>query len=817
MRDLLSDLRFAARSLSKRPGLVVLATLSLAIGIGATTAIFSAVNVLFLRPLPGIHHWDRAVEVGRTNDGRGFDTFGYPDFMDLRRDAAPLDQLALWSFGQWSLAVDGAGERIDGFYVSANYFETLGVRTTLGRTFLPDEDQGLGEHPVLVVSHGFWRDHLAADPNVIGKTVLLNRQPHTVVGVLDSEFRGHLIGPRSSVWVPLMQSPELVGRPELLTNRRMVSFAMLGRLAEGATVAEADVAVHTVMQRLAEEFPDSNSDRNAKVVPLGPVPGAGRIYVAGFTAMLMALVGVVLLLTCTNIAGMLGARGLAREREVAVRLALGCARGRLVRLMLAEAMLIAILGGALGSALSFLALRSLDLSSLPVPVTLEVDLGPDLRVLGFALLATTLAAALFGLFPALQATRPELVGAIRDSGARRGDSRHRLRQALVAAQVAMSLLLATSAGLFLRSLQHAAGVVTGFEAESVLMTSLDLSLEGYGDDNGRELIERIIERLEAVPGVRKAAFSVDLPLDMNARGTGIIPEGVDPDGPDPYVGVDLNQVTLGYFDTLGISLLRGRPFDATDHRQAPRVALVSRTFASQLSPDKEVLGQRFRYGERDADWTTVVGVVEDTKNQTIGETAKPFVYTYLEQDYADRGQLTVATGGDPPNGPPGMADAIRRAILEVDPSLSVPPVLSLASYTSLGTLPQRLAASITSALGVVALLLAGIGIYAAIAMSVAQRIREIGIRMALGEARVAVLRRVVAGAFRLVLPGLLAGAALSIAAGQLMAGFLIGTSPLDPLTLVLVAIAIGMVVTVASLAPARRASRIDPVVALRSE
>ncbi|HVS62296.1 MAG TPA: ADOP family duplicated permease [Thermoanaerobaculia bacterium] len=810
----LLDLRTAARSLRRRPLLTAVAVLSLAIGLGATTAIFSLVNVLFLRPLPGISDQDRVVEIGRTRQGQGFDSFNYLDFRDLRQRDGALEELALWSSGDWSLAAEDGGRRMAGLYVTPSYFRALGVRPSRGRLLNERAEDELGERGVVVLSHRTWQSELGGDEGVIGSEILLNRRSYRVVSVTDPAFQGHVGGVQMALFMPMSDSPTLESSPEHLTDRRIMAFNVLGRLAPGRTAAEAEAQVRTVMRNLAETYPDSNAERGAGIVPLGPVPGAGRGPAGGFMTLLMALVVVLLCATCANVAGIQTARALARERELGTRLALGCGRGRLLRLLMLEALLLALAGGAIGFALATVVVRALDFRRLPVPVSFQLDLSPDLRVFGFCFVLALLAAVLLGLPAAWQASTRPAGPALVGGGWRAAGTASRWRRVFVGVQVAGASALALVAGLFLRSLEQASQIQTGFDPSGVVLTGLDLSLEGYeGAAEGLPLLERVLERVEGIPGVERAALSKDLPLDLASHGTGVVPESWDAAGERRYFGVDTNQVTPGYFETLRVPLLQGRLFEERDREGAESVAVVSRTFAERWPEGRDaVLGARFRYGSLDGPWVSVIGVVEDTKNQMLMDSAEPFVYLPLAQEYEPRLTLVARAGGEQ-----DLSDELRQAVLEIDPSLSLTPVITLVQLTGLGTLPQRMAAILGAVVGSFALLLAGLGIYGVVAFQVTQRSREIGLRMALGEVRGAVTRRILRGAFRLVLPGLVVGGLLGAGLARLLRSLLLGLSPLDPTAVVAVAVTVGALVTLASLFPARRAASVDPAVALRNE
>ncbi len=810
-----TDLRNALRQIRRRPLFALVAALSLAIGVGANTAIFNAVSAVLLRPVAGVRQPDRVVEIGRTSQGRGFDTFAYPDYQDLREGVSAFQAMAAYTYEVWSLSRGGEGERITGMDVEPAYFDVMGVVPELGRFFTQDENVPGSRPTVAVLSHAFWADRLGGDPGVLGSTVRINRVAFTVVGIAPEGFHGHTIGFQPDVYVPFQAIPVLnEGRGEDLDNRGSSWHLAVARLAPGATLEEADQQVKAVYARLAEAYPETNARRSGSVLPLGLVPGAGRGPVKAFMGILMAMVGLILLVTCANVAGMFVARANAREKEIAVRLALGAGRRRLVRQLLTEALAIFLIGGVAGTALGVGLLSAVPIDRLPLPVPVHVDLSPDVRVLVFALGITVATGLIFGLLPALQATRLSLVGSLKDDGSGHAGA-GRMRRVFVAGQVGFSLVLLVAAGLLLRSLQRASDVESGFDPTDAYLTMVDLSLEGYEAEDGMVFERQLVERLREQPGVQGAALSIDLPLDLGSHGTAAFPEGWTDAGGEAGLGVDFNFVSPGYFSTLRIPVLRGRVFGAEDVEGSEPVAIVSRTFADRVWPGEDVIGRRMRFGTSNADepLRTIVGVVEDVKNQMLTEQGKPFVYVPSWQSYRPAVNVVVRA----PGGIGAVAPMLRKAVLELDGSLSLTPVISLERYTGIGILPQRVAASITSALGLLALLLSGVGIYGVVAVAVQQRTREIGVRMALGAGRRRVLGLILRGGLGLALPGLVVGALAALAVGRAMRFMLLGLSPVDPVALAGVAVALLGIVLLASLVPARRAAAVEPSEALRGE
>ncbi len=804
------DLRFAIRSLRKRPLFFLIPVLSLAIGIGANTAIFSAVNRLLLRGVDGIPNASRMVDLGGGRDGAN--SLSYPDFLELRSQADPFQEIAGTDFRILTLSQGDAGERVFGLLVSANFFEVLGVRAARGRTFLPEEDEGPDEHPVTVLSHGFWMNYLGGDPDVVGSTVYVSRQPYTVVGVTPEDFRGHMALGTPDLYVPLMQSPSLNEGRDFFDRRNTSWFQAIGLLRPEASVREADAAVKTVYQRLAEEYPASNENRTATVKSYGALPSVIRGPAGLFLGTLMAFVGLLLLITCANVAGMFLARATARRKEIAIRLSIGAARGQLIRQLLTESLLVFSVGGVAGVLMAHWGLAAISSIDVPAPYPITLELSPDWAVLLFAGAVTLITGLVFGLLPARQALDLDLVGTLKDEGGRPRSAEGRLRRGFVAAQVASSVVLLVAASLLLRALQQAGKVETGFDAEGSYLTFLDLKTEGLSEEEGTVFQDEVLDYFSSQPWVEAVALSIDLPLDMSSNSSSVVPFGWEARGDDrAYLSAGYNFISPDYFTTLRIPVLEGRGFSPQDRVGSEQVAVVSRAFVERVWPGGVVLGQQVHWGGRDDEAVTVVGVVEDVQSQLLTDALVPFIYRPMAQSYGAENNLVVRTLSDPGQITRGIQEGLRR----LDPNISLSPVIELKSYNDMGILPQRIAGTLATSLGCLALLLSGMGIYGVMAYSVSRRTRETGIRIALGAEPGRVLRAVLMGAFRLVLPGLLAGVLLAVGVGLLLRSLLLGVSPADPLALVGVSLAVVGMVVAGTVVPARRASRIDPAEALR--
>ena len=811
MHGLARETQIALRVLRQRPIFAIVAIASVAIGIGANTAIFSVASALLLRAPGGIGEPSRLVEIGRTNGGRGFDTFSYAELLAMRENTPPLAQVAAWTFQPLSYSPGGGGERIAGFMVSHDYFTALGVTAARGRLFEPGEDRVPVGATVAVVSHRFWQDRLGGDPDIIGREISLNRRSFTVIGVAPEAFVGHFPAVRPDVFLPITTRPIAQPGTTDFGPGGGSWLMMVGQLAPGATVEQADAVAKAVMAGLVRPDVEPGRERGARVVVLGAVPGAGRGPVTMFLTLIGVLVGVLLLITCANVAGMLIARAIAREREIAIRLALGSGRARLIRQLVLETVVLFVLGGIGGVFIASWLTGLVTAISIPSPFPIVLDFRPDAGVIAFGLGLALLTGIVFGLLPALQSTKFGLVAALKSEAARRGSAASRLRQVFVAGQIGMSLLLLVAAGLLLRALSRAADVDIGFDASGVQTVSFDLSLDGYDAARGQLFVRDLLERVRAVPGVAAAGLAHDLPLDLSESGTAAWPEG----GPaqEDGIGIAFNIVTEGYAEAIGLRLRQGRTLAATDRPGAAPVVVVSRSFTDAAWPGQDALGKRLRFGDPDAVPSTVVGMVDDAKNQTLMESLTPMVYAPAAQAWDP--QLTLVVRSSPPAAV--SAAAIMAAIRAADPDLATGPVQTLADINAIAVLPQRAAAAVASALGLLALLLSGMGVYGVVAFTVAQRTREVGVRMALGASRADVIGLVLSGGLRLAAPGLLLGLLGAVALGRVMQSLLLGVSPLDATTFIGVPLLMLGIVMLASAAPARRAAALHPTRALRMD
>ncbi|MEX2284071.1 MAG: ABC transporter permease [Gemmatimonadota bacterium] len=810
MESFSRDLVYALRLLRQRPVFALIAAASVAIGIGATTVIASVIDKLLLQPPPGISASDRVVDMGRSTGGRGFDSFSYPEIMDVRAQSQTLDHVAAWRFTPLSFSTGRESERIMGLAASAEYFAALGLTPALGRFYTLDEDRVPGANPVAVLSYRFWRDRLGADAKAVGSTIEINRRRFTVVGVAAEAFRGHVTAVEPAVYFPLTMWS--IARPGMneWNQRRSSWITAVARLAPGATMAQANAELQTLFARMPDRDTSAFNQRSASVVSLGAVPGGGRTPITAFLGLLTGLVGVVLLITCANVAGMMIARAMAREREIAIRLAIGSSRVAIVRQLVIESLLLFGIGGLGGLALAFWGADALSSIHLPVPIPIELDFRPDLRVLLAGLALAMVTGIVFGLAPALQASKADVITVLKAESARKGSRGGRMRRAFVTGQIALSLILLASAGLFLRSLQRATQVEVGFDPTGVQMVTFDLVMDGYDETRGQAFQQTLLQRVGALPSVTAVGIGTDLPLDLGISEQPMLPEGRN-DPADRGIGSAFSRVGGGYFTTLRIPVLQGRVFGPEDTGDSRPVAVISKAFAEEAWPGENPIGKRVRQVDGDAvEWMTVIGVVADVKHKSVMDEAQSTIYTPLTQDYtSDVTLLVQGTAVSPAN--------LRAAILEFDPKLSFSLIQSLAEYTGIGTMPQRIAAWLTTVLGLLALLLSAMGVYGVIAFMVTRRTREIGTRMALGAERAHVLKLIVRDGVRLAAPGLIVGMIAALAIGRVARSFILGVAPADPLTFTLVPLTLLMAIGLACWAPARRAASIQPIQALKTE
>ena len=815
---MIQDFRYGLRMLVKSPGFTAVAVLSLALGIGANTAIFSLVNAALLRPIP-IADPERLAAVFLTDQRNpGNLPVSHLNYKDLRDQNQVFTGLAALTFAQVNWMNGVAAEQIQLQVVSGDYFSVLGVQPARGRSFTPDEDRRAT--PVIVLSHGFWERSLGGDPDAVGKTVTLNRTPFTIIGITRQGFTGTVLGAGPAGWVPMAIHDVVQPGFDWYEQRRGLFLFLVGRLKPGVSVEQAGANLRTIFAALEQAYPVENKGRGAGAIPLLDArvgAGNGGAPIVRLSMILMVVVGIVLLIACANMAYLLLARASGRRREIAVRLALGANRIRLIRQLLTESVLLSIVGGAAGLLLAYWLVSALPGTDLQLPLPVDNELSLDRRVLLFTLVLSVATGVLFGLAPAIQASRADVVPVLKNElvpagTAGRGIARwFGIRQALVVAQLALSLVALIGAGIFLRSLLTSERTDTGFETEGVLVMTVNLGREGYTPERGRLFYEEAAARTAALPGVRGAAVAQVPPLGGGLRRS-IFPEGADTTTGDRVL-VQVNSVSPGYFDAIGIPLARGRDFARTDTQGAPLVVVVNETMAARFWPGQDPIGKRFKFFG-DEQFTTIVGVAKNSIYNGIAEEPIPFIYQPLLQHYTPQATLHVRADTNAA----ALAAAVRRTIQEIDPTLSVFNIRTLEDQVFESLAPLRTNVIVMAAFGVLALLLAAVGLYGVASYSVTQRTREIGVRMALGAGRATVLRLVLGHGLVLVGLGVVVGVAAAAALTPLVPAELAPNVSLrDPAIFAVTAAILAGIALTASAIPAYRATRIDPLRALRTE
>jgi macrolide transport system ATP-binding/permease protein len=810
--DLWQDLRYGARMIIKQPAFSLIAILTLGLGIGANSAIFSLVNTVALRPLP-IADPGRVVEITPLQKGQEFGNFSYPFYKDYRDKNEVLDGLAAYRFVPLSLSQGGGNERLWGYLVSGNYFNLLGVSAYRGRMFTQEDDRAQGESPVVVLSHDCWNKRFGGDPNIVGRTIRLNNNSYTVVGVAPPAFKGTVLLFTPEIYAPMNMAKQIEPGSNWLNERGDGMLFGLGRLKRDVTEAQAKTAFDALAVQFGREHPGQENVR-FNLAPPGLIVPALRVGVLGFAGVLLLIVGLVLLVACTNLANLLLARAGQRRREIAVRLSLGASRARLIRQLLTESVMLAMAGGAFGWLIAGQIIQLVRAFKPPMDFSLTIDLAVDWRVLLFTLAISLLTGVLFGLIPAWQATKTDLTTALKEDAGMGGGRRSRMRNTLVVAQTALSLALLATAGLIVRSLQQVQMIGPGFDVEHVVTASFDLNLQGVKDRAvGLSFYKQLLQRVEALPGVRSASYISFLPLNMDLNADGIHVDGQPFTRRADLPSLLLNSVWSRYFETMSIPLLAGRDFTMRDEDEKTRVAIVNESFARRFFPGQSAVGRRLSRGGPDQPFWEIVGVVRDSKYFTIGEDPQPFIYFPMMRNYDGDPSLVVRTTGDPQS----LLGSIRDEVHRLDPNLPVFGAKTMRDHMRLSLLPLQAGALVAGSFALLALGLAGLGLYGVNSYTVSQRTREIGVRMALGAQGPNVLWLVLKQGMKSAIVGLALGLGLALALARLMTSVLVGVSATDVTTFLGVSLLLAAVILIAIYIPARRATKVDPLVALRME
>jgi predicted permease len=811
MDTLLQNLRYAGRQMRRHPGFSVVVVVTIALGIGATTAIFSLANALLLRPLP-VHEPDRLIGMVEVRESAE-DTYAlsYARIMEYREGAGEVVRFGGHGFSELAFQAGHEARVLVGGFVTGDYFDLLGLVPAHGRFFVAEEEVPGVAEPVAVISHALWQKEFGGDPGVLGATIRLNSQSVTVVGVAPAGFQGIERGFGLDLWVPIPMYAVLKPGSDIYHPNRQFWLVGLGRLLPGYDAAAAGAVLSGIALGIEERSEWARGVVGVRVSPLTGVQPSFLGPMRLFFALLLAAAGLVLLIACVNVAGMLLAQGTGRRGEVAVRLALGAGRRRLVGQLLTETTVLFLAGGVAGVLLASWLTRML--STLPQRLPgelsmLSLDVGVDARVIAFGLLLACGTAILFGLAPALRATRPELVAALKE-GLGATARRSRLRSAFVAGQIALCTLLLVSAGLLVRSLQSALAIDPGMDARGVVVAAVDIGPHGYDEARGRIFFQELQERLDARPEVEAVTLAGYIPLTFSEIVGGVAIPGHEPPEGSQTFPINLNTVGTGYFEMLRIPL-EGRGFTAADGPDAARVAVVNRTMADRFWPGGDAVGQYVGMGSAEVE---IVGVAADGKYHRLDEDPIPYIYLPFEQSYQAKMMVHVRAAG--PVAP--IPSLLRRELALLDSNVPLHGAASLERAVQVSLLPHRMAAMVIGSLGGLGLLLAAVGLYGVLAFVVGQRTREFGVRLALGAGASHVFRLVFGQAGALVLTGLGIGLVLAFAATRLLATLLVNISATDPATFVLVALVLGAVALLAAYGPARRATRVDPLITLKSD
>jgi len=813
MSTLIADIRYSFRSLLKSPGLTLAAILSLGLGIGANTTIFTWVQAVLFRPIP-LAADPSTIRIAAMENREGQSrSWSYPNYVDFRDRARMIDVVAQ-DDRTFNIAVDDTAERAWGGMVSGNYFDVMGIRPAAGRFFTAKDDVTPGGHPVAVLSYSLWQRRFAGDPSMVGKQVTINNTPITIIGIAPEGFIGSFLGVATAAWVPMAMQKEMMGG-DTMNQRGNGWFQTIVRLKPGVSPQQAQAEASSIMAQLEQEYPDFNEGRRLRIVQTWEAPfGAGTVL-APLLGVLSILVALVLVIACANVANLLLSRAVSRRREVAVRLSLGASRARLVRQLLTESFMLAAFAGIIGVVMAYWTMDVIMAFVPPVDMPIDLGLRMDGTTLVFAMMVSMVTGLVFGLAPALQASSDQTINALKEEGRSGSGGRltGKLRSSLVVAQVAVCLVLLVGATLFLRSFIAAQSLSPGFDASHVVTASMDMFPSGYTGDRHREFQRRAIEAISAIPGVQSAALGSRLPLGFGGNNSTSV--GVEGYVPRENEEIVINYSTVGpkYFETMGIPIRQGREYNDTDTLQSPRTLVINESMARRYWPQGNALGGKIRLGQNLAE---VIGIVADSKYSSINERPLPQLFFPMSRSETSTLRLFVKTSGDPAP----MVAEVRNAIRGLDASLPVYDARTLNEHMQVAVFAQRMAADLLGAMGVLALLLAAIGLYGVMAYAVSQRTQELGIRLALGASPGSLLGMIVRQGMKLTTIGLAIGLALALGAfGSIGAvrTLLPGISPLDPLTFVAVPVVLGLIALLASWIPGRRAGKVDPLVALRYE
>jgi predicted permease len=823
LETFLRDVRYAWRGLRKNPGFTIVCILTLALGVGANTAMFTVINAVLIRPVPGVANPGELIIFERLQKNNPDFAFGFPDYLDYREQNQSFAGLAARC--RTALTVShGTTERITGELVSGNYFSVLGVNPAIGRTIDPEDVQGDDQSPVAVLSYGIWQRIFGADPQIAGKNILLNGRNFTVVGVAAAQFQGTTVGSPTDVWVPITMQREAMPRMShgALHNRNSGWIEIFGRLKPHVSLVAARSEMQAIAGRLAAAYPESNEHRSVDLIPSFGMDPDDRATLQTFFGLLIGSVGLLLLIACSNVANLLLSRADSRRREIAVRLALGASRLQLLRQLLTEGVLLSLLAGGLGLLLAPWSGRLVLAFRQPLYALRNVDTSPDARVLGFTLMVALLTGVLFSLAPALQGSKADLAVALKDSAP--GLARcSRLRGLLVSSQIALSFVLLVVAGATVRKMQKILSQDPGFRTTNVLMMSVSPTIQGYSEQQGQRFYEDLLARIEGIPAIQSASLAATVPPEDWSSRVSIFYEGQAPPldfyrGHEFEVGirVDVNNVSPNYFRTVGIPILQGRDFTARDRTGAPLVAILSQRLAQRLWPDGSAIGKRIEWPSSEGaprPPLEIIGVSADARYRSLIADVPLLLYLPEFQNYNATQTLIIHTSTNPVD----IVSAVRSVVSALDANLPVFAVKTMSDQLSDSLWQPRMAAGIMGCFSFLALVLATVGLYAMVSRWMGQRTREIGIRMALGADPRNVMRLILRYGAGLAVWGIMAGMLVSSGVMRFASRVLFGTSSTDVLTVTVIGLLLFLVALAACFVPARRAMRVDSMVALRHE
>jgi predicted permease len=819
MTSIWQDVRYSLRMIAKAPGFAAIAILTLALGIGANTTIFSWVNSALLNPVPGLASPNEVVALTLSNPGENPFAFTYPDIQAMRNGQQSFTGITACNIASMSLSGFGKPERLWGMVATANYFDVLGVRPILGRGFLPEEDEKPGGAPVAVISYRLWQTHFGANPEIVGKQVEINQHPFTIVGVAPAVFQGSQTGVRTEIWVPIMMVDQIVPRSDLIHDHHYFWLFAFGRLKPGVQPEKAQQEMTVLLQPEVKSFPEEHRGHsNVSVYPLWRSPFGLNFFLATLLPILMVIAGLVLLLACANVANLMLVRSVGRRREIAIRMSLGASRWRLVRQLLVESLLLSLAGGVVALLITTWTAGTF-MKFIPTtdfPISLGVPI--DRAVLIAAFVISLLTGVIFGILPALRSSSLAPGAVLKEDTGNASSSlrKARLTSGLVVAQISLSLLLLICAGLFIRSFLSAQNINPGFNAHNVMVASYDVFTSGYSDERAAAFDRQLEAKLEVTPGIRSAALSSRLPLGFGGSSS-VKPEGYVPQA-NESMETQAAMITPNYFQTLEIPMVKGRDFTMQDNMSSQRVAIVNEAFVNRYWPKQEGLGKQVN-SDLTHEWFTVVGVAHDSKVTGLNEKPTPFLYlphyqvSLLNQPGGSTMNVIARTTGDPL----AMGKTVENTIHELNADLVVFSVTTLQASEEISSFPQRIAGTFVGAFGLLALVLAAVGIYGVTAYTTRQRTHEIGVRMALGASKKDILRLVLGHGLRLTFIGVAVGLAASFALTRYLGSLLLGVTSTDAITFSGVAVLLCAVALFACFIPARRAMRVDPMVALHYE